>query len=292
MTEAIDPSEITTAAIGNEERLRQMTIQYKKDLVNLVPPLMAFIRANYNKEKRQFAPGVLVNFDMVSQLLAQAGISEWYNIDKQLLTASQMQIEQLKKQNPETEQIFTPARLGLFTAIQQTKQVNALEFGRVTDAMSKSVMQQLLTMQMIPTPLKTVNTALLEQQGLSQSQAATVFNTALAMQQRTVSKRGGDNLQAAFPGREIFYFYTGPDRKDSETVRPFCNVLVGKAIPHSLIGSLDNNQKGANSVIQYGGGYNCRHSLTPVSKAYVELKKIKKVNRATVKRANAAAKRR
>ena len=210
MTIAIEPSEITAAAIGNEETLRQMTIKYQKDLVNLVPPVMEFIRANYDRENRQLAPGVMVNFNSVSQLLAQAGIAEWFNIDQQLLKASQMQINQLKTQHPDAPELFEPARLSLFTAIQQTKEISALEFGRVTDAMSKSVMQQLLTMQVIPTPLKTVDTALLEQQGLSKSQSATVFNTALAMQQRTVSMRGGESLKTAFPQREDLVFLHRP----------------------------------------------------------------------------------
>lgn len=62
-----------------------------------------------------------------------------------------------------------------------------------------------------------------------------------------------------------YYIYSGP--KDGIT-RAFCKKLVGKVVTAQDMKKLNNGQ--SSSALLRGGGYNCRHSWTAVSKAFVE----------------------
>jgi hypothetical protein len=62
-----------------------------------------------------------------------------------------------------------------------------------------------------------------------------------------------------------YYMYTGP--KDAIT-RPFCRKVIGKVVTASDMKNLNNGQ--SSSALLRGGGYNCRHSWTAVSKAFVD----------------------
>lgn len=66
-------------------------------------------------------------------------------------------------------------------------------------------------------------------------------------------------------GLEYFY-YSGP--KDNIT-RPFCRKLIGKVVTASDINKLNNGIAGSSALMQ-GGGYNCRHSWTAVSKEFCD----------------------
>lgn len=90
------------------------------------------------------------------------------------------------------------------------------------------------------------------------AQAKTIANTTLAGLQRQTSTQAAE----ALPG-EAIYLYAGPD--DSAT-RPFCKKLVGKAITEGDLKKLKNGQ--GLPVKSYGGGYNCRHSLIPITMEY------------------------
>ena len=56
------------------------------------------------------------------------------------------------------------------------------------------------------------------------------------------------------------------------------------------MGKLNNNNKGAQDFSIYGGGYNCRHSLNPVRKTWVDITKTPIVDSKTIEKANRAAK--
>jgi len=62
------------------------------------------------------------------------------------------------------------------------------------------------------------------------------------------------------------YIYTGP--RDGIT-RPFCKELVGKVLTEDQIKKLGNG-----SSLINGGGFNCRHSWSPISKSYLKVKNI------------------
>ena len=115
-------------------------------------------------------------------------------------------------------------------------------------------------------------------------QAKTLINTGMAQVQREVYSEALDSMPEK---KNRFAVYMGPDDR---VTRPFCDVLVGKAINSKLFPRLKNNQKGASSFTLNCGGWNCRHRLLPVTSGYIERNKIPKATARTVAKANAAAK--
>ena len=61
------------------------------------------------------------------------------------------------------------------------------------------------------------------------------------------------------------YLYTGP--RDGLT-RSFCRALINKVVDEDQMRKLKNGQ--GLSVKTSGGGYNCRHSWSPVSESFIE----------------------
>lgn len=91
---------------------------------------------------------------------------------------------------------------------------------------------------------------------------------------------------AADAGAELF-LYAGP--VDGIT-RPFCAELVGHAFTLEQVQQLDNAQTSASPAIA-GGGYNCRHSFSPIDAVTAEVMELPMGTMAQVRAANAAAKR-
>lgn len=92
------------------------------------------------------------------------------------------------------------------------------------------------------------------------AQARTLYDTALSIYSRQV-----DQLQATGEPDELFY-YAGP--LDTKT-RPFCRDRVGKVFTRTDLETADNGQ--LPNPLLTGGGYNCRHKPTRVSKIDREL---------------------
>jgi|TARA_R100000479_G_scaffold131257_1_gene69150 vacuolar-type H+-ATPase subunit I/STV1 len=82
------------------------------------------------------------------------------------------------------------------------------------------------------------------------------------------------------------YLYTGP--KDGIT-RPFCRQLINLVVDKQQMNKLNNGQ--GLSVLISGGGYNCRHSWSPVSEGFIEAANLTKATSSDITRANAKAKR-
>ena len=82
------------------------------------------------------------------------------------------------------------------------------------------------------------------------------------------------------------YLYTGP--KDGIT-RPFCRQLINLVVDKQQMNKLNNGQ--GLSVLISGGGYNCRHSWSPVSEGFIEAASLTKATSSDITRANAKAKR-
>jgi hypothetical protein len=80
------------------------------------------------------------------------------------------------------------------------------------------------------------------------------------------------------------YLYTGP--LDGIT-RSFCRVIVGKVYTSSQVGEMRNYQ--LEPVLTRGGGYNCRHSWSPVSEELIEAANLERGTDADVRQANQKA---
>lgn len=83
-----------------------------------------------------------------------------------------------------------------------------------------------------------------------------------------------------------YYLYTGP--KDGIT-RPFCRQLINLVVSKQQMNRLNNGQ--GMSVLISGGGYNCRHSWSPVSEGFIEAANLTKASSSDISKANAKAKR-
>jgi len=82
------------------------------------------------------------------------------------------------------------------------------------------------------------------------------------------------------------YLYTGP--KDGIT-RPFCRALIGLVVDESQMSKLNNGQ--GKSVKISCGGYNCRHSWSPVTDSFVEAADLERATSSDISKANKGAKR-
>jgi hypothetical protein len=82
------------------------------------------------------------------------------------------------------------------------------------------------------------------------------------------------------------YLYTGP--KDGIT-RPFCRALIGLVVDESQMTKLNNGQ--GKSVKISCGGYNCRHSWSPVTDSFVEAADLERATSSDISKANKGAKR-
>lgn len=80
------------------------------------------------------------------------------------------------------------------------------------------------------------------------------------------------------------YLYLGP--QDGIT-RSFCKEIVGKVYTQTQVGEMRNYQ--LEPVLTRGGGYNCRHSWSPVSEELVESANLQRGTDADVRRANQKA---
>ena len=82
------------------------------------------------------------------------------------------------------------------------------------------------------------------------------------------------------------YLYTGP--RDGAT-RSFCRALVNKVVSKDQMSKLNNGQ--GLSVRSSGGGYNCRHSWSPVTDSFVKMAGLTKATNKDIADANSGAKR-
>ena len=82
------------------------------------------------------------------------------------------------------------------------------------------------------------------------------------------------------------YLYTGP--RDGIT-RAFCRPLINKVVDKTQLGKLNNGQ--GLSVRTSGGGYNCRHSWSPVTESFMEAAGLDKATAADISKANSGGKR-
>jgi hypothetical protein len=95
---------------------------------------------------------------------------------------------------------------------------------------------------------------------VTERQARTLYDTALSVYSRQV-----DQLHTTGEPDELFY-YAGPI--DTKT-RPFCLARVGKVLTRQALETADNGQ--LPNPLLTGGGYNCRHKPSRVSRLDAEL---------------------
>lgn len=121
--------------------------------------------------------------------------------------------------------------------------------------------------------------ALTQQLNRSTGRQLTETRTQLGIMGRQLTIDAGEQA-----GLDLFY-YSGP--LDGLT-RQFCIPLVDKVLSKSQVNEL-NNKSGLGSPLRSGGGYNCRHSFSPISFGLMKAAGMKRATKADIKQANQGA---
>ena len=127
-------------------------------------------------------------------------------------------------------------------------------------------------------PLKASMSALSAQLERSEGRQLTEVKTKIASYGRQVTAAVGESA-----GLDL-YLYTGP--RDGIT-RMFCKPLINKVVTEAQMARLNNGQ--GLPVKLSGGGYNCRHSWSPVSQGFVDAAGLTMADAADIAKANAGA---
>jgi hypothetical protein len=186
-------------------------------------------------------------------------------------------------------------------AVENTARIVQPDLGLIPiqqklDIMQTATVQQIFDDVVIPTVANGVRDSLT---AMTLDVPVTVAMSSLAqkMQQATGRQLTEINTKISMFGRSVtasiaeeagltLYLYTGPD--DGLT-RKFCSPLVGKVVSESQMKKLNNGQ--GLPVRTGGGGYNCRHSWSPISKGFMKAAKLPKATTADINKANAGGKR-
>jgi hypothetical protein len=121
--------------------------------------------------------------------------------------------------------------------------------------------------------------ALSQQLKRSTGRQLTEVRTNLGIMGRQLTADAGEAV-----GLNLFY-YSGP--LDNLT-RRFCQPLVDKVLSKRQINKL-NNKSGLGSPLRSGGGYNCRHSFSPISQGLLEASGMKRATDKDIIEANEGA---
>ena len=150
----------------------------------------------------------------------------------------------------------------------------------VIPAVSKNVRDSLLSM-VVDTPKDQAMSNLAQSLQRGAGSLQTEVRTKISQFGRSVNMIASDAV-----GIDL-YLYTGP--KDGIT-RNFCKALINKVLTKDQLNKLNNNQ--GLSVRSSCGGYNCRHSLSPVTSNFVELANLELAKSKDISNANSGAKKR
>ncbi len=135
-----------------------------------------------------------------------------------------------------------------------------------------------LTAISVDVPVSSAISALSLKMEKAQGRQLTEINTKLSMYGRSVTAAVAESAGIKY------YLYTGPI--DSLT-RKFCLPLVDKVVSESQMRRLNNSQ--GLSVKTAGGGYNCRHSWSPVTEGFMKAAQLDKANTKDISDANKGA---
>jgi hypothetical protein len=152
---------------------------------------------------------------------------------------------------------FTSTDLTRILALKALAKIDILKQGDlIAHALWRTLVQGLYSQRPIAAILEDLSDAI----DVQISQARTLYDTQVSV--------FGRQVEALKSKESDLYAYMGPaDIK----LRPFCRKHVGKVFSKAEIDALDNGQ--LPNVFLTGGGYNCRHVFTAISK-FSELRKL------------------
>ena len=225
----------------------------------------------------QSSPEALLSLpkDQLIELILAGGIAESVEdfIDQQ-----NKMLEAINESISVVDPTWTPLFIQTEVESIQALTVQNVFDDIVLPSVAKNVKASLLSM-FIDTPpsLAISNLALSLERGAGTLQ--TEVRTKISQFGRSVNMIAADTV-----GMD-HYLYTGP--KDGIT-RSFCRPLVNKVVDKTQLGKLNNGQ--GLSVRTSGGGYNCRHSWSPVTESFVKAAGLDKATAADISKANSGGK--
>tara|TARA_R100000742_G_C4273094_1_gene92550 strand:+ start:818 stop:1741 length:924 start_codon:yes stop_codon:yes gene_type:complete len=225
----------------------------------------------------QSSPEALLSLpkDQLIELILAGGIAESVEdfIDQQ-----NKMLEAINESISVVDPTWTPLFIQTEVESIQALTVQNVFDDIVVPSVAKNVKDSLLSM-VIDTPpsLAISNLALSLERGAGTLQ--TEVRTKISQFGRSVNMIAADTV-----GMD-HYLYTGP--KDGIT-RSFCRPLVNKVVDKTQLGKLNNGQ--GLSVRTSGGGYNCRHSWSPVTESFVKAAGLDKATAADISKANSGGK--
>ena len=248
----------------------QFGVIYKKATRRLIDSLKESID--------QSSPEAILSLpkDQLIELILSGGLAESVEdfIDQQ---------DKMLKAINESISVVDPTWTPLFIQTE-VESIRALTVQNVFDdivvpSVAKNVKDSLLSM-VIDTPpsLALSNLALSLERGAGTLQ--TEVRTKISQFGRSVNMIAADTV-----GMD-HYLYTGP--KDGIT-RSFCRPLINKVVDKTQLSKLNNGQ--GLSVRTSGGGYNCRHSWSPVTESFMKAAGLDKANASDISKANTGGKR-
>jgi len=163
--------------------------------------------------------------------------------------------------------------------LMQASSVETLFDDVIIPNVTSGVRESLVAMT-VDVPIKQAMSSLSQKMQSATGRQLTEVNTKLSMYGRGVTAAIAEEAGLSF------YLYTGP--QDGET-RKFCSPLVDKVVSESQMRKLNNRQ--GLSVKTAGGGYNCRHSWSPVSEGFIKAADLDRATTSDISDANSGAKR-
>ncbi len=139
--------------------------------------------------------------------------------------------------------------------------------------------REALTNLTVDVPTSSAISALSLKMQKAEGRQLTEINTKLSMYGRSVTAAVAESAGIKY------YLYTGP--LDGLT-RDFCKPLVDKVVSNAQMRRLNNRQ--GLSVKTGGGGYNCRHSWSPVTEGFIKAAQLDKATTKDISDANKGAK--
>lgn len=146
--------------------------------------------------------------------------------------------------------------------------------GIILNSVKQSVRSS-LTDLLVDVPLSTVMSNLQKKMNKAEGRQLTEIKTELSQYGRSIT------AIAAAAAEIDHYLYTGP--LDGIT-RDFCKALVNKVVTEKQMRRLNNGQ--GLSVKTSGGGYNCRHSWSPVTESFIKNANLKLAKNSDISKAN------
>jgi len=216
--------------------------------------------------------------DISQEELASFILNNGLGVALEGFTGSQGEIlDALIKVIQESEPTFRLDQLPSVISIQERTVKAVFEDVIIPD--QKRALRFALTNLVYTNDVDTTIDALSQQLKQSTGRQLTEVRTQLGIMGRQLTADAGEAA-----GLDLFY-YSGP--LDGLT-RKFCIPLVDKVLSKSQINEL-NNKSGLGSPLRSGGGYNCRHSFSPISFGLMKAAGMKRATQADINEANKGA---